>query len=229
MNKTNKLGSNLAGTVFGLRGIFRSSSCSKKNVVVAAIALTTVMLVAGLVFPLKIMANNEDLRTFTVDVAFSSNPGGYVQNNVNPAAPPLDFAPGDTFIQDGSVYPANTIPGGKTTFDANTPGAIGKYRARGTWTTDTANFERAAAHQQASSDMAFASELFLFQGGKSTLLTDGTVPNAYFSADRVVLGGTGSFRYVVGEVHEENIGENIKTGFCNLRVTFILRQVGDGH
>jgi hypothetical protein len=57
-------------------------------------------------------------------------------------------------------------------------------------------------------------------------LTEGTLPNANFSARRVVLGGTGRFLEIVGEVHEQNIGEN-KLGFCNLRVTFKVRKVGE--
>jgi hypothetical protein len=39
-----------------------------------------------------------------------------------------------------------------------------------------------------------------------------------------VLGGTGGFRDIVGEIKEENIGEN-KTGLCNLRVTFLVKKV----
>ena len=64
--------------------------------------------------------------------------------------------------------------------------------------------------------------MFTFGNDKSIILTDGTWPNAYFSAPRVVLGGTGGFRGVIGEVLEENIGEN-KLGFCNFRVTFKVR------
>jgi hypothetical protein len=39
-----------------------------------------------------------------------------------------------------------------------------------------------------------------------------------------VLGGTGQFRDIVGEIREENLGEN-NTGFCNLRVTFLVKRV----
>jgi hypothetical protein len=82
----------------------------------------------------------------------------------------------------------------------------------------------AAAHKNAAPDLAFATEMFSLASDKSVILTDGTWPNAYFSAIRVVLGGTGSFRDVVGEVQEENIGEN-KYGFCNFRVTFKIQSV----
>ena len=49
-------------------------------------------------------------------------------------------------------------------------------------------------------------------------------PNANFSARRVVLGGTGQFRDLVGEIKEENIEEN-STGFRNLPVTFLVKRV----
>jgi hypothetical protein len=84
--------------------------------------------------------------------------------------------------------------------------------------------EAVAGDKHAPSDLAFATEMFTLLTDKSTLLTDGTLPNSYFSADRAVLGGTGSFAEFVGEVHEENIGENA-LGFCDLRVTFKLRRV----
>ena len=176
---------------------------------------------AVLVLPSKIMADSDQVRTFTVDVALGFP---YYQNNVKPAKAPEEFFPGDTFIQDGSIFPVGTIPRGKTDFDPNAPGAIGQYRARGTFTTDLPNFVLASAHKPAAPDMAFASEMFSLANDKSIILTDGTWPNAYFSATRVVLGGTGSFRDVVGEVLEENIGEN-KHGFCNFRVTFKIQNV----
>ncbi len=66
--------------------------------------------------------------------------------------------------------------------------------------------------------------MFTLYADNSMLMTDGTWPNAYRSTTRVVLGGTGLYKNVVGEAYIENIGEN-KEGFCNFRVTFKLRQV----
>ena len=60
-------------------------------------------------------------------------------------------------------------------------------------------------------------------------MTDGMYPNGHFSARRVVLGGTGRFRGVVGEVEEENIGETPYG--CNFRLKFTIRRAagfGDG-
>lgn len=69
--------------------------------------------------------------------------------------------------------------------------------------------------------------MFSLGNDRAIIMTDGTYPNAYFSARRVVLGGTGRFREIVGEVHTENIGENVH-GLCNFRVTFKLRKAGNG-
>jgi hypothetical protein len=76
--------------------------------------------------------------------------------------------------------------------------------------------------------VAFATELYELPNDATSILTDGLWPNEGFSAHRVVLGGTGRFRYSVGEVYEENLGLN-KDGFCNLRVTFKLRKTSGRH
>jgi len=201
------------------------NTLNKSMVTIAAVGM---LLAAALALPSKIMANDAEVKTFTVDVAFGLP---YFQNNIDPAETaqnPNAFSPGDTFMQDGNIYPEGTIPNGKTDFDPDTSGAIGKYRARGTWTTDLANFERAAGKDNsAAPDLAFATEMFSLGRDGGIILTDGTLPNAYFSARRVVLGGTGRFLEIVGVAHEQNIGEN-KLGFCNLRVTFKVRKLGEG-
>jgi hypothetical protein len=208
---------------------WRQTVSSRARAVLAVPLLAAIsLLAAALVLPSRMMANDTEIRTFTVDVAFGLPS---FQNNIDPAETaqnPFAFSPGDTFLQDGNIYPEGTIPNGKTDFDPDTPGAIGKYRARGTWTTDLANFERASEKDRsAAPDLGFATEMFSLGNDRGTILTDGTLPNAYFAARRVVLGGTGSFQKIVGEVHEQNIGEN-KLGFCNLRVTFKVRNVGEG-
>ena len=205
------------------------SSRARTRAVVAVVFLAAIsLLAAALALPSQIKATDAEVRTFTVDVAFGLP---YFQNNIDPAETaqnPIAFSPGDTFLQDGNIYPEGTIPNGKTDFDPDTSGAIGKYRARGTWTTDLANFERAAGKDNsAAPDLAFATEMFSLGNDGGIILTDGTLPNVYFSARRVVLGGTRSFLDIVGEVHEQNIGEN-KLGFCNLRITFKVRKVGEG-
>ena len=206
----------------------RRRTAHANTVATVALIVGISMLAATLATPSKIMADDAEVSSFTVDVALGSP---FFQNDIDPAEGQAFFTAGDTFIQDGNIYPENTIPNGKTDFDPNTPGAIGKYKVRGTWTTDFPNFERAAAHDMtAAPDLAFASEIFSFGNDRTLILTDGILPNAYFSARRVVLGGTGRFRGVVGEVHEDNIGENASTS-CNFRVTFRIRRASgrDGH
>jgi hypothetical protein len=202
---------------------------NKTRVAVAALALTTAIavLAAAVAFPSRILADNEDVTTFTVDIAEDSATNA--QNDVNPSEGNDVFSPGDTFFLAGTIYPAGTLPSGKANNNPNAPGGIGKFRARGTYTTDFPNFERAVAGApNAAPVMAFASEIFSLPNDGTTILTDGLWPNAHFSLSRVVLGGTGGFGEVVGEAIEQNIGENA-TGFCNLRVTFRLRKVVAGN
>jgi len=230
MNKAIELGRILASRPWKLSGQLRISRTTRTAATVVAVLIAISMLAAALAVPSKMLADDNDVRTFVVDVAFR-NP--YYQNNVDPAETVQNsaaFSPGDTFIQYGNIYPGGTIPEGKTNFDPDTaPGVIGVYMARGTWTTDLANFLKAAENDRsAAPDLAFATEIFSFDDNRGTILTDGILPNAHFSARRVVLGGTRSFRDIVGEVQEENIGEN-NINYCNLRVTFKIRKVVEGH
>lgn len=187
----------------------------------------------------QVRTDNDDATlTFTVDVAQDltntlsgrpvSEPGGYVQNNVAPHSRPNDFARGDTGITSGMIYPGGTLMKGKTTIDPKTVHIIGKYHWIGTWTTGLKDFEDAAAHiKGAPAVLAFATEHFDLTARPSslpegTLVTEGLWPNAHFTLNRAMVGGTGEFRYFVGDTRVENIGEN-QTGGCNLRVKFLLR------
>jgi len=175
-------------------------------------------------------ANEDATLTFTVDVAQDvtntlpgasrSQPGGSVQNNVAPHSNPDDFARGDTAITDGPIFAAGTIVKGKTTIDPRTP-IMGRYHWVGTWAVGLKEFEDAVAYRGAPPILAFATEQFDLPMG--TLVTEGVWPNAHFTLNRPMVGGTGAFRYFVGETRVENIGEN-QTGGCNLRVTFVLRK-----
>lgn len=228
MSKASKFRSILVASANNLSRLTVSRKAKTRAAVAVTCLAATSLLAAVLALPSRIMASDAEVRTFTVDVALGLP---YFQNNIEPsetAQNPNAFSPGDTFIQDANIYPEGTIPNGKTDFDPDTPGAIGKYRVRGTFTTDLANFERAdRKDSSAAPDLAFATEMFSLGNNRGIILTDGTLPNAFFSARRVVLGGTGSFLKIVGEVNEQNIGEN-KLGFCNLRVTFKVRRAGEG-
>src|SRR4051794_22287843 len=88
----------------------------------AAVALTAAifLLAIALASPFRMTAADGDVTTFTVDVALGLP---YFQNNIDPAETrrnPNAFSPGDTFIQDGNIYPAGRIPNGKTDFDPAT-------------------------------------------------------------------------------------------------------------
>lgn len=210
----------------------------KTNVILAVIWTVAISIfAAALALPPKVMANNGDdngERTLTVDVAFADP---YSQNNANPAEAADQFSLGDTFIQYGVIYPEGTIDRGATQFDPRThPGAIGVYKARGTWTTNLDGYLLGVNDDKdAPPEMAFATEMFSFtrdlnsiKSDQSSILTDGSMPNSHFSARRVVMGGTRHFRGIVGEVKEENIGENV-LHYCDLRVTFKVRKAAEDH
>jgi hypothetical protein len=227
MKKTMELTRSLAGRVYNAARASWNSSRPRTRLAVAAVPLTTVAIsvfAAALLFPSQILANNDDeVSTFTVDVAESAV--NYQQNDVEPSEGQDVFSPGDIFLQEGTIYPGGTLPRGKANNDPDAPGGIGKYRARGAFTTDSANFEKAVQDRPgAAPELGLATEIYSFHEDRTSILTDGVWPNAHFSARRVVLGGTGGFRDIVGEIKEENIGEN-STGFCNLRVTFLVKRV----
>ncbi len=183
-------------------------------------------LAVAVMIPLCTWAENEhskqDYETFTVDVAESTV--NYKQNNVDPSEGQDVFSPGDTVILQGTIYPAGTLPRGQANNDPNAPGGIGKYRARGVFTVDFANFEKAVnGLPGANPEAGLVTEIYSFHEDGPSIMTDGIWPNANFSARRIVLGGTGQFRDIVGEIKEENIGEN-STGFCNLRITFLVKR-----
>jgi len=193
---------------------------------ITAIPLTTVaisLFAAALVLPSQTWANNDDeISTFTVDVSLTPV---YKQNNVDPSEAPELFSPGDTFYQEGTIYPAGLLPRGKADNDPNAPGGIGKYLVRGVFTEDFSDFEKAAdGLPGARKEAGFMTEIYSFHEERSSIMTDGIWPNPKFSARRVVLGGTGRFLDIVGETKEENLGEN-RYGFCNFRVTFHVKRI----
>ena len=232
MNKTVESRPHLGSGAFNSFGVLWNSSRPGRKAAVAALALTTAaisILAAALIFPSESRADDGDglktldgdeFKTFTVEVTqhLKSN----AQNDVDPAEGQTLFSRGDTFIVSGSIYPDGSIPSGIAEPDPNAR-VIGKYRERGTFTGNTAAFNRSIAGDPALHIIAFATESFSLPDDNATILTDGIWPNARKSAYRVVLGGTGRFSGVVGEILEENIGEN-HDGFCNSRVTFKIRK-----
>lgn len=160
--------------------------------------------------------------TFTVEI--SQDAATNKQANVDPNQRQDIFSKGDFFNIDGTVFQDGTIPRGHPGNDPNALGGIGKYRIRGNFTVDVADFNRAVAGDETAPPiLAFATEIFSLPDDANTIITDGLWANAFFNARRVVVGGTGRFAGIVGEALERNIGENAG-GFCNLRVTFKLRK-----
>jgi hypothetical protein len=206
---------------------------SAKAAAVGALALATgaiLLLAAGVLFPSPSRAQDRDqenaagaeVRTFTVDVwqDASSN----VQNDVDPAEGQTVFTRGDTFVVNGLLYPKETIPPLIADPDPNAR-SIGGYRLRGTVLISSDEFNRAVAGDASAPPLfAFATEVFSLPDDQNQIVTEGVWPNARRSAYRVVVGGTGRFRNVVGEVYEQNIGESKASGFCNSRVTFRIRK-----
>jgi hypothetical protein len=87
--------------------------------------------------------------------------------------------------------------------DPNAPG-IGKYHWAGTYTTDIAEFFKAVQRiPGAAPQLATASEEFYFPDTANSIITGGEWPNAFFTLLRPVLGGTGHFRYRVGETKRD--------------------------
>lgn len=200
---------------------------TKLSVSAVALTISALVLTAELTFPTRIFANDDDFENFTVDV--TQDDKTYGQNNVDPSKPQDSLSRGDTFMADGALYPGRTLKAGSNQDPGPNDHPIGSYRQRGTTLLkNTEEFLRAVAGDTTAPDaMFFATEEFSFGDG-NTILTEGIWPNAHRSAVRVVIGGTGRFRGVVGEEFIVNIGEGTNK-FCNARVTFKIRKAWLGH
>jgi hypothetical protein len=201
---------------------------TKLSVSAVALTISALVLTAALTFPTGIFANDgDDFEKFTVDTTQDDKTNA--QNNVDPSKDQLSLHRGDTFIVDGAIYPGKTLEEGLKKDPGPNDHPIGSYRLRGTTLLkDSDEYTRAVAHDDSAPDaMFFATDEFSFGDG-NTILTEGIWPNGNRSAVRVVIGGTGRFRGVVGEAHIRNIGEGTNL-FCNARVTFRIRKAWFGH
>src|SRR5260370_7576675 len=75
----------------------------KRSQLWLAFAIAALLVLTPLSY--RVFADSDD-ETFTIDVAFDART--YRQNNVDPSAP--GSSRGDTFIVQGKIYPAGTIP-----------------------------------------------------------------------------------------------------------------------
>ena len=151
-------------------------------------------------------------KTIVIDVA----------NDSRSAVPPIGGPPpkrGDTLLVNGKIYPGGTIAAGDGLDIDTLTGSIGTLSTRRTFNVDLSQL-LAGAHPALS-----ATQYYLFSptgvsDGEEALFSEG--PEFGATTHRVVLGGTGRYRGVIGEVQEEQLGVNT-TGFVNYRYTFTIR------
>jgi hypothetical protein len=154
-------------------------------------------------------------KTIVIDVANDARTA-----SVNTASP-TDTEPkrGATGIANGKIYPGGTIAAGNGLDIDTLTGSIGTFITKDTFNVDFSQI-LAGAHPGLSS-----TEYYLFSptgalDGEEALMSEGPAFGA--TTHRVVLGGTGLYRGVIGEVKQETLGMN-STGFANFRFTFTIR------
>ncbi|RMG54069.1 MAG: hypothetical protein D6723_05850 [Acidobacteria bacterium] len=155
-------------------------------------------------------------RTMVLDVACDARTCRINQVDPTVPQPGLNFARGDTFIVDGTIYPGSTIPPGGTfdtpsPFGPDEPGRIGTWVCRGTFNLSAAEAEAGAAPHISTT------QLFLLDDGNG-LVTEGSEGGLPMVL-RAVTGGLGDFNGVRGQVTEEELGVN-STGLFNFRMVF---------
>jgi hypothetical protein len=160
-------------------------------------------------------ADRQSDVTVTFDVAFDGRTYRGI-HGVDPfATNPPDISRGDTFILDGKIFPAGTIPAGDSDFGPDTPGGIGKFYCRGTFLY---NFEEIAA---GAAPIVNSTQHLELTGG-SGLVTEGLEGNVP-TAVRAVIGGFGDFAGASGQLRMEVLGAN-PTHENNWRFTFTLKK-----
>jgi hypothetical protein len=155
-------------------------------------------------------------KQIVIDVAVDARTA--VVNQVNPSTSPPKR--GDTFIENGKIYPGGTIPSGVVVDIDTLSGSIGTLVARGTF-----NFDFSQAFT-GGNPLISSTEHYLFStsgalDGEDSLMSEGQ-DSIIGSTHRVVLGGTGIYRGTIGDVKREVLGPN-STGFLNFRFTFQIR------
>ncbi len=140
---------------------------------------------------------------------------------INRGAPLPDAKRGDSFIVEGKIYPAGTLPVGGTLLSPGafnldaTPGSIGKWVLRGTFNADFAEILAGAE------PAVFGTQYFIFNDGK-VLISDGSHAGSQPQL-RPLVGGGGQFSGAAGDVKEELLGTNV-TGLFNQRFTFKIKK-----
>lgn len=122
-----------------------------------------------------------------------------------------EFGRGDSFIANGKLFPAGTLPDGF--YDPDNAASIGNWIERGIMAATSA--EIASGTRPAF----FANWYHVLDDG-SAIVADGPHPE---SGPMAVVGGMGRFSGASGELTDEIIGSN-STGCPNLRVTIRLEK-----
>jgi len=152
-----------------------------------------------------------DPHDFVLSVDVAEDFTKFVFTPLSPGAPPER---GATFITEGSLFPAGTIPDDPTDFDPAKSGSTGKWICGGTHLV-------AASEIPAAPVWVMTDQLYQLPGQERMLTTSGTEGGTV--SVRAVTGGTGVFKGWVGEQRQRFLGFN-KTGGVTLRVTFRLRR-----
>jgi len=162
-----------------------------------------------------IAQGSDDANTLALDVAIDG--ATLALNNNDPAtANPIR---GTTFTVTGKIFPGGTIPPGITSFDPNQPGSIGTWVCSGVFVADAADIFSEKAK------IAFhTNQIFQLSDEQNALFTEGLEGSVGTTTHRVVVGGTGKFRNLVGQERQDTIGLNLGgKGLFDIHFTFKLK------
>lgn len=177
-------------------------------------------------------AQADSVRKFTLEVAMGDAPSGINFQDVPPFPPP---GRGAVVLASGNIFPEGTLDSDS---DPNSPDAIGIWRCQlvSLGPDDFSDFGLTGAvtyfFQLNGTGYDRIDPMIIVQGLNSHPSIPGTsppLPDVDKSVPRVhaVVGGTGRFARVRGEVREKVIGTNTMGRNRNLRFKFRLHRVED--
>ncbi len=119
---------------------------------------------------------------------------------------PLDLSqtqPADVGTIQGTIYPSGTLKPGNQSNLPSDPGGLGVFRSRFMWTVSGPDFLNGASpFQSATLYFSFGAT------GRDALVLEGLLPNIGYTRAHAVIGGTGIYRGVRGEVLHTTLGNN---------------------
>ena len=153
-------------------------------------------------------AQADTQNTITMDVALDCRTWRF-----NQGISDSDFGRGDSFIANGKIFHAGTLPAGSASNDPNDPGSIGTFIENGTMAATLSEI------LDGKRPAFVATWLHLLDDGRG-IVVEGPHPD---SGPMAVVGGMGSLSGASGELLVEIIGDNI-SGCPNMRLTFKLKK-----